>query len=153
MLNFVQNFAIGILGIALFLWFLSISSGWNELSKRYKVEQCCPSAFITNQQGVFRTPNSNRTSTTIRSLNIGVSEEGLYLYRPFMNDIFYPSLLIPWSEIEYQTSYSQDSEDKRHTFYMGHPVISIIRLYPKAIEKLEEEYGEPIFSNKLGELS
>ncbi|MGD1919854.1 MAG: hypothetical protein ACFCAD_13765 [Pleurocapsa sp.] len=154
MSNFVQNLVIGILCIALFLWFLSISSGWNELSKRYKIEQCCPSAFITNQQGIFRT-HSDKNSTVIRPLNIGVSEEGLYLFTnsSFSNEIFYPSLLIPWSEIEYLAPQEQSDTNKRHTFSLGNPTVSLMRLYPQAIEKLEEEYGEPIFSNKLGELN
>ncbi len=147
MLNFIRNFVIGMLGIFLFLWLLSRSSGWNKLSKKYKVEQCSPDIFITNQQGVFRNPDNNRSSTVIRPLNIGVSEEGLYLFKASYN-AFYPSLLIPWSEIEYQPSYND-----KYTFYIGNPVITCLTIYPRIIRKLEEDYGEPIFSNKLGELN
>lgn len=153
MSSFIQTFLMGIAGLIFLSWLFSRSSGWDELSQKYKTEQCSPIVFIDNQQGIFKNPDDNRGSTVIRPLNIGVSEEGMYLFLPFPYDVFYPSLLIPWDEIEYKTPHMQDDENKRHTFYIGNPVITRLRLYPKAIEKLEEDYGEPIFSNKLGELS
>ena len=61
--------------------------------------------------------------------------------------------MIPWEEIEYQRPTNNGNKNKPHTFYLGDSKITSLRLYPSTIKKLEEDYGEPIFSNKLGEHS
>lgn len=84
---------MGIAGLIFLSWLFSRSSGWDELSQKYKIEQCSPIVFIDNQPGIFKNPDDNRGSTGIRPLNIGVSEEGMYLFLPFSYNVFYPSFI------------------------------------------------------------
>ena len=97
--NFIQNWILLIVGIIFLFWLFCLSSGWKELSGKYKTEQCSPGTFLINQVGSFR---RNKTSiSSIRGLYIGVSDEGLYLSVPLL-DVILPFLLIPWNKITYR---------------------------------------------------
>ncbi|MEM8718582.1 MAG: hypothetical protein AAGE84_04640 [Cyanobacteria bacterium P01_G01_bin.39] len=138
---------MGIAGLIFLLWMFSRVSDWNKLAENYKIEKCFPSIFVKNQQVTFQNSN-NFVATVIRPLNIEISDEGIYFFKSSLKDIFSLSSLIPWSEIEYQPSYND-----KYIFYMGNPVITCLRIYTNTIKKLEQEYGKPIFSNKLGEIN
>ena len=43
--------------------------------------------------------------------------------------------------------------DRCYKFFIGKPNITTLILSRDLIEKLEEDYGEPIFSNKIRKLS
>ena len=153
MLNFIQNFLLFITGLIFFLRWLSLSSGWKELSKKYKTEKCSPDTFIIVQQGVFvhNTRNTMISSNTvIRPLGIGVSDEGLYLSESYPMDIFFPPLLIPWNEIIYR-KVIENFRGKYFIFYLGNSQITSLKLASSVVKKLEQSYGEPIFKNRLGD--
>ncbi len=143
MLNFMPNFLLFIIitGLIFFLYWLSLSSGWKELSKKYQTEQCSPDTFITIQQGVF-VDNTRNTmisgSTVIKLLGIGVSDEGLYLSQSSPMDVFFPPLLIPWDEITYR-KVIENFREEYFIFYFGNPQITSLKLTSSVVEKLENE--------------
>lgn len=148
--NFIQNFILWFIGLFFLSWLISSPIRWGELSKQYRREQGKkPQTILINQRGRFK---SVKGSTSIKGLIIGICDEGLHLSVPFI-EIFFPSLLIPWNEITYQKSVSNSYKEEYIFFYFGNPVITSLRLSPKIIKELEEDYGEPIFFNKLGELN
>ena len=156
MTNFIQNLFLIIFGLLTLLSILRSSPSSSEgekLTEKYKTNECCPDTFVSNQQGILKNTNSDTGIVVIRPLNVGVSEKGLYLFQPSPYNILFPSLLIPWEEIEYQRPTDNGNRNKPHTFYLGNSNSTSLRLYPSTIRKLEEEYGEPIFSNKLGQLN
>lgn len=122
-----------------------------ELFEKYRVDECCPQTFIPNQQGIFINTDSDRGVVVIRPLSVGVSEKGLYLFQPFPYNILFPSLFIPWKDIEYQRPTEEVNRNNPHTFYLSNLQMTSLRLYPNTIQKLEESYGEPIFYKNLGE--
>ncbi|MEM7593342.1 MAG: hypothetical protein AAF383_17805 [Cyanobacteria bacterium P01_A01_bin.83] len=151
MSNFVRDFVLLFLGLFFFSWLISLPIRWRELSTKYKVEQGRKSsAFLINQVGGFK---SDRGTASIKGLIIGISDEGLHLAVPSPIEVFFPSLLIPWTEITYQKVYNSNFRQESIVFHLGNPTITSLTVDSSAIEKLEKEYGEPIFSNKLGELN
>ena len=147
MLNFMQNWILLIVGIIFLFWLFSLFSSWKELSGKYKTEQCSPGTFLINQVGSFR---RNKTSiSSIRGLYIGVSDEGLYLSVPFL-DVILPSLLIPWDKITYR-KVIENFREEYLIFYFGNPQITSLKLTSSVVEKLEEDYGEPILKKQLGD--
>ena len=121
-------------------------------SKEHKANESSTATFISNQQVILKTSNIDTRVTVFRSVSVGVSEEGLHLSQLILNMIFLPSL-ISWDELKYQTPTDNGNRNKPYTFYLGNSKITSLRLYPSTIKKLEAEYGEPIFSNKLGQLN
>lgn len=130
LLNFIQNFFIAIFGLLAISSILRLSYSSNkdgELSK-YKIDECSPDTFISNQQGIFKNIDSDRGISVIRPLNVGVSEEGLYLFQPSPYNILFPSLLIPWDEIEYQKPTDNGNMNKPYTLCLGNPKVTSVRL-------------------------
>ena len=86
-------------------------------------------------------------------MGIGVSDYGLYLSHAWIADPFnsFPALLIPWSDIDYRKIASANSSRGYYTFYLGKPRIVRFSLNADTVDKLEQDYGESIFVNKLGE--
>ncbi len=71
------------------------------------------------------------------SLNIGITEEGLYLSFIFIMRLFHPPLLIPWEKISKAGINSFDEYD----IYVDIPIFpnspTIIRLPKETLEKAE----------------
>lgn len=147
MSNFIQTFLLVIFGLFFLSWLFSKTSGWSELSKKYKAQQYSPTSVLINQKGAFE------DSFVIRTLNIGVSEEGLYLSSSLITEQFTEPLLIPWDEISYSVADRSNDEINHIKLKLGNPQITSLKINYSIIKKLEEDYSEPIFSNKLGELS
>ena len=142
-------------GIFTLYWFISDFAGWQELSEKYRTESKLPRTFLIteNQRIIFNRENKNG-SAAFPNLGIGVLDSGLYLSQSSISlDPLnrFPALLIPWSDIVYRKVASTNSSTGYYTFYLGNPRIVRFSLNGETIEKLERDYGEPIFSNKLGE--
>ena len=77
-----------------------------------------------------------------------------------MGNIFKPLLIdlesIPRIELEVLTGgekYPNFPEIENYKFYLGEPTVTTLVLSKELIDKLEKEYGETIFTNKLAEPS
>ena len=142
------------IGIPFVFWLISAGSGWQDLAEKYKTDLGVPNTFYLeeNQRIIFKREPENGSAATLARLGFGVSDLGLYLANssfPLFDSIF-PPLLIPWTDISYGQNYRNGSLVS-FTFYLGNPRIASFSLNIAAIEKLEADYGEPIFLNKLGE--
>ncbi len=138
---------------ALYL-FTSDVSGWQELTEKYQTEDSLPKTFlITENQRIIFNSETKNVSTSLPNLGIGVSDYGLYLSQPSFPDPLdrYPALLIPWSDIAYRKVAATNYSGEYYTFYLGNPRIVRFSLNADTINKLEQDYREPIFRNKLGE--
>lgn len=155
MFEIIKNILCAILGISGFVWQFS-NSPWQDLAKIYQIEKKIPDTFaIAQNQRIILKRENNRGSLALTGLGIGVSDEGLYLSSdsfPLFSDKFFPALLIPWSDVAYRKKASRNSvAGYYYTFYLGNPIIANFWVNSETIEKLERDYGEPIFFNKLGE--
>ena len=157
MLEIIKNIIFAILGISGFVWLFSTQTPWQALAKKYRTEKAIPdtSAVAQNQRVSFKGINTNG-SLALVGLVLGVSEDGLYLANaslPLFSEQFFPALLIPWSDITYRKIIPEDffHNQNYYTFYLGNPQIASFSVSSETIEQLERDYGEPIFSNKLGD--
>ena len=152
MFELIKNILFLFTGIFALYWFLSDS--WQELAEKYKTEHSLPNTFliIDNQRISFRCENKS-SSSAFTQLGIGVSDYGLYLSNPSLPDPLnrFPALSIPWSDIAYRRVASTNSLGEYYTFYLGNPRIVRFSINADSINKLEQDYGERIFINKLGE--
>lgn len=142
-------------GIFTLYWFMSDFGGWQDLSEKYRTASNLPKTFlIAENQRISFTKENKNGSAAFTNLGIGVSDYGLYLSQPSMSfdplDRF-PALLIPWSDIAYRRIAAANSLREYYRFYLGNPRIVRFSLNGETINKLEQDYGEPIFRNKLGE--
>ncbi|MEM8677048.1 MAG: hypothetical protein AAGF83_24820 [Cyanobacteria bacterium P01_G01_bin.67] len=142
-------------GVFALYWFMSDISAWQKLSEKYRTESKLPRTFLIteNQRIIFKRENKNG-SAAFANLGIGVSDDGLYFSQPSMSiDPLnrFPALLIPWSDIAYRKVAAANYSAEYYTFYLGNPRIVRFSLNGETINKLEQDYGEPIFRNKLGE--
>ncbi|MEL6439663.1 MAG: hypothetical protein AAFQ80_10455 [Cyanobacteria bacterium J06621_8] len=86
-------------------------------------------------------------------VNVGVVEQKLYLSHTSPLSNFIKPLLIDLDAItKIDFLDSAPLFNRAYQLYIGKPNITTLILSQELIERLEEEYGEPIFSNKLGEL-
>lgn len=103
-------------------------SGWLLLAKYYITNIPSPTELYTWQTG-----NIGLVSYK-NSLNIGITEEGLYLSFIFLMSLFHPPLLIPWDAI---TEASINSFDE-YEIYIDIPIFpnspSVIILPKKALK-------------------
>jgi hypothetical protein len=154
MFELIKNILFVFTGIFAFYWFMSEYSGWHELSAKYRTENSLPKTFlvIKNQRITFIRENKS-ISASFTGLGIGVSDYGFYLSNSSFPDPlnrFLP-LLIPWCDIAYRKITAINSLNKYYTFYLGNPRIVRFSLNENTINKLEQDYGESILRNKLGE--
>ena len=138
------------IGIPFVFWLISAGSGWQDLAEKYKTDLGVPNTFYLeeNQRIIFKREPENGSAATLPRLGFGVSDLGLYLtHSPiyFISDSIFPPLLIPWTDISYSRKNSNGSSLTYFTFYLGNPRIASFSLNIAAIEKLEADYGEPIF--------
>jgi hypothetical protein len=154
MYELIRNVIFIIAGIFTLSWFISDSGGWSELAEKYRTENSLPETFLIaeNQRISFKSENKSGV-TSLTNLGIGVSDYGLYL----SNSSFFaplnlsPALLIPWSDIAYRKIAATNSLREYYTFYLGNPRIVRFSINSDTIDRLEQDYGESIFVNKLGE--
>ena len=152
--EFIRFIFIATTGLFSISWLISLGA-WNDLAEKYRTDDSLPRTFFTteNQHITFKRENKSGVSS-FDSLGVGVSDQGLYLsYTASLPDLFnfFPALLIPWSDIAYRKITSANSSRGYYTFYLGKPRIIRFSLNADTIDKLETEYGESIFVNKLGE--
>ena len=155
MFELIRSIIFLFTGVFALYWFMSDFGGWQDLSKKYRTESKLPRTFlITENQRISFSRENKNSSAAFPNLGIGVSDYGLYLSHSSISfdplDRF-PALLIPWSDITYRRVAATNSLKEYYTFYLGNPSIVRFSLYGKTINKLEQDYGESIFRNKLGE--
>lgn len=88
----------------------------------------------------------------INGLNVGVSQEGLFLSFPPLLGFIFASILIPWNDMSYGEDV-ENSQTNNYIFDLGNPKVAILKLSHHTVEKIHEEYGEPIFFEQLGKPS
>ena len=121
---------------------------WFKLSEAFRTKLLPPNVFIEEEScllGQTNLPNC---------INIGITEQkNLYLsHMPPQNCYIHP-LLIGLDAITKIEPYSSPLLSGRYyRFFIGEPNITTLVLTQDLIEKLEEDYGEPIFSNKLRQI-
>ncbi|MEL6931263.1 MAG: hypothetical protein AAFO95_21975 [Cyanobacteria bacterium J06600_6] len=124
------------------------------MAEKYQTENNLPQTFlVTENQRISFTRENKSGSASFPNLGIGVSDDGLFLSQPSISidplDRF-PALLIPWSDITYRRISVSNYLGGYYRFYLGNPRIVRFSLNGETINKLEQDYGEPIFRNKLG---
>ena len=144
-----------IASIFTFTWWFSSNNGWQDLVEIYRTEISIPDTFLIaeNQRITFKRENKSGV-LSLTNLGIGVSDYGLYLSDssiPYFSDILFPPLLIPWADVAYREIAATDSLAEYYTFYLGNPRITRFSISSNTFRRLEQDYGEPIFINKLGE--
>lgn len=154
MFELIKNILFAFAGIFAFYWFMSDFGGWQELAEKYRTENSLPKTFLIteNQRTTFKRENKSGV-TSLTNLGIGVSDYGLYLSNSSFPDPLnrFPALLIPWLDVAYRKIAATNSLNEYYTFYLGNPRIVRFSLDKDTIDKLEQDYGEPIFRTKLGE--
>ena len=137
-----------------FVFFL-VYRPWFELMKVFTTEIDPPEVFLQRQR-------CQLGKAQIKGgLNVGIFERKLYLSnQPPLGNVFKPLLIdlesIPRIELEVLTGgdkYPNFTEIEKYKFYLGEPTITTLVLSKELIEKLEKNFGEPIFTNKLTETS
>ena len=145
-------FIIG--GIFTLSMLISDFGGWRELAEKYRTENSLPKTFLIaeNQRITFKRENKSGVSS-LTNLGIGVSDYGLYLSNSSFPDPLNlsPALLIPWSDIAYRKIAATNPLREYYTFYLGNPRIVRFSINSDTIDRLEQDFGESIFMNKLGE--
>ena len=88
-----------------------------DLSGEYEADDSSLVAFVPNQTIIVKNRYSNTGVTMYRSVNVGVSKEGLHLHEPVFNIFVLPSF-IPWNELEYQKHIPNSNKNEPFTFYI-----------------------------------
>jgi hypothetical protein len=89
--SFVIFFPILWLGITALI---SVISGYGALARKYPGQPQLPPGAWTNQTGSFGTSRYKKT------LTIGVTPEGLFLWVMFLFRFQHPPIFVPWNEVE-----------------------------------------------------
>ena len=155
MFDLFKNILFIFFGLFAVTWFVSSGGGWQELAKFYRTEQSLPKTFLLteNQRITFKRENKSGVMS-LNGLGIGLLDYGFYLssasvFAPL--NMLMPTLLIPWSDIAYRKIAATNFLNEYYTFYLGNPRIVRFSINADTINKLEQDYGESIFINKLGE--
>lgn len=122
---------------------------WFKLSAVFKTELIPSQTFFKGQSCILG-------ETRIRGwINIGIIEQKLYLSHtsPGENIIILQPLLINLNTITKIDVCFEPLLNECYKFYIGDPHITTLTLSQGLIKKMEEDYGELIFSGKLEELS
>lgn len=84
------------------------------------------------------------------SVNIGIIEQKLYLSHTSPLNYFIHPLLIDLDAItKIEPFFESFMGGRCYKFFIGDPHITTLVLAQDLIEKLEQDYGKPIFSSKL----
>ena len=116
---------------------------WFKLSKAFGSTLTPPEIFFEQQSCILG-------QTRIQGyVNIGIAEEKLYLSHTSPLSYFIHPLLINLDAITKIEPGFDPLLDRCYKFFIGKPNITTLIISRDLIEKLEEDYGEPIFSNKI----
>ena len=155
MFELIKNILFAIIVIFVVTWLTSSAGGWKELSEKYKTEDNLPNTFLVTENERITFKSENKAGViSLSDLGIGILDYGLYLSNSsmlFPLTLFVPNLLIPWDDIFYRKIAATESSNEYYTFYLGNPRITRFSISSNIIKKLEQDYGEAIFRNKLGE--
>ena len=103
-----------------------------------------PKTFIEQQSCLLEDTQINGY------LNMGITDQKLYLSHTTPLSYFIHPLLIDSDAItKIEPDFQLLLGGRCYKFFIGEPNITTLVLAQDLIEKLEEDYGEPIFSNKL----
>lgn len=144
MFNSILSLFISIILCFSFFSFFSYRIGWERLLKKYKTEKQHFDDLLLIQANVFI------NCVSITGLNIGVLDKGLFLSFPFPIDFIFPALLIPWNEISYGKINDSNYRYEDLILNFGNPRIIQVLISSYTVNKIHEEYGEPIFFDQLG---
>lgn len=131
---------------------------WFKLSEFFGSKLNPPEIFFEQQScilGETRVKGYFQVGATrLKSyVNVGLTENKLYLSHTSPLSYIIKPLLIDLDVITKIESDFNSLLNECYKFSIGEPTITTLILSKVLIEKLEEEYGEPIFSNKLDELN
>lgn len=116
---------------------------WYKLSKAFETELSPSKIFFEQQSCILG-------ETRIKGyFNIGITKQKLYLSHTSPLSYFIHSLLIDIDAIVKIESCHEPLLNRSYKLFIGNPNITTLILSKYLLEKLESDYGEPIFSNKL----
>ena len=144
--KFVLDILFAFGGMFLISYFFYSSTNWKELSDKYS----CPKKsnvflYIVEERAYIN-------EMAINGLNVGVSQEGLFLSFPPLLGFILASILIPWNDISYREDVN-NPQTKNYIFDLGDSKVAVLKLSYRTVEDIHENYGEPIFFERLGEPS
>ncbi|MEM7593432.1 MAG: hypothetical protein AAF383_18285 [Cyanobacteria bacterium P01_A01_bin.83] len=149
MTKLLPQFIIAIVTISILGFvFLLAYKPWFKLSKTFGSKLSPPETFIEQQSCILK-------QTILQGyINVGIAEQKLYLsHTPPLSHFIHP-LLIDWDAItKIESCFDSLLGGRCYKLFIGELNITTLILSQNLIEKLEEDYGEPIFSNKLRELN
>lgn len=136
--------------------FLGILALWNysfgiyELAELYKTDsRYSEEVERKGKPCKCRISKNTSTSSSSKGITIAFLETGIYIDSGFrllsIFEIISPKLLIPWSEI----SRYEVASNRKHYFYLGNPMITILTLDTTEVRELENLSGISI-SDRLG---
>ena len=108
---------------------VSLTGGWRNLGQRYRTDALPPGNARRFQSGRMRASMHYNNALTI-----GSDGRGLFVAMPAMFRIGHPPLLIPWSEIEAQST--------RRLF--GNGIRFVFLRVPGVYLEVSERLGQPL---------
>ncbi|MBW4536889.1 MAG: hypothetical protein KME09_23445 [Pleurocapsa minor HA4230-MV1] len=142
--KFIIDILFAFSGMFLTSYFFYSSTNWKELSDKYSCKKNSSIfVYVVEERACIN-------KMALNGLNIGVSQEGLFLKFPSLLGFVFSSILIPWDEISYGQNIDNNSR-RDFVLNLGNPKIASLQLSSHTIEKINENYGEPIFFEQLGE--
>ena len=119
---------------------LNYKFGIYELAELYKTDSRYAEE-VAQKGKSCRCSISKDSSGYINGITIALLETGIYIDSGFIplpiSDLTSPKLLIPWQEI----SRYEVIEDKKYSFYLGSPTITILTLSIEEVRELENLSG------------
>ena len=147
MQNFIGQLLLTIIAIFGGFWLVVSISGWGELAQKYRTDEI-PRTLIEIKQGLLRGIPNGSIKTPLK---VGVTDKGLYLAPSlFPFDFFMSPVLIPWNQILTWKVFNLNSSQEYYKLHLGNPEVIIFQLNGDVRRELENQYGETIFFNKLG---
>lgn len=111
---------------------ISYASGWNELARYYKTEQSPPVDLLNEQSGKIGGYSYKN------AINVGVSEQGLYLsVNSFIRFLNMPPLLIPWEAVIHVRPDNNSFFGEGYQLDIGIPIITTLILPRTALKKAQ----------------
>ena len=120
---------------------------WFKLAKAFETKMASPEILLEQQSCILH-------QTRIQGyINVGIIEQKLYLSHTSALSYFIQPLLIDLDAIAKIEPCFEPLLNESYKFFIGNLNITTLILARDVIKKLEEYYGEPIFSSRLKDLS
>ena len=137
-INQILLFAIPLIFVTVWcftLWLISRLSGWNKLAGTFHYPDKFTGHVFSFQSARINWANFNN------GLKIGVSQQGLYMVPMLFFRIFFPPLLIPWSEIstEPKKRFMVAYQQLRLKSFPRHKIDIQQKTFEKITKALEEQ--------------